>query len=262
MPERPEIIDELRDILSTWVMGLSAPKPLGAYLFGSSVNERGVRFQPEKGDLDVLIVVDWEGMSPGDRVEQITALCHAKGELELRLFQKLHRENGSEQIVSLVPVTPFEIDHAVHKDNVQHILTGALAYDLKERVENTALGGGRAVPSLTELHRSVLAFVQKKRAEVLSVRPNGTGGLKVEPHDDPVPKQLMRNFAVATFDPTKDGDPSDLVRGLREIPRFSDQVADWTPTTRAFASWLEVKLGARGSVSAVITIGNTCCFSK
>lgn len=253
MLQRPAIIDDLQDILSTWVAGLTAPKPLGAYLFGSTVNEGGVRFQPEQGDLDVAIVFDWEGKSPGDRVDQINVLRHAKGELELRIFQKLHRTNGAEQIVSLVPITPFEIAQAVHKDNVKHILTDARAYDLQARKELENLGGGSAPQPLSELHRNVLAFVQRKRAEALSIRPNGTGGLAVEPHSDPVPKQLQRNFAVATFEAAKDSDPADLARGLREINRFAEQAANWTPMTSSFANWLGVRQGARGAVSPIIT---------
>lgn len=253
MLERPEIIDELQGMLSNWVSSLGAPKPLGAYLFGSTINEGGVRFQSDKGDLDVAIVVDWEGMSPGDRVEQVNILRHAKGALELHLLQKLHRTNAAEQIVSLVPVTPFEIEHAVHKDHIRHIMTDALGYDLVARKEIPNLGGGTAPQPLTEGHRTVLAFIQKKRAEALSMRPNGTGGLKHEPHDDPVPKELQRNFAVATFDPNKDADPSDLVRGLREIGRFANEAANWTPMTSSFASWLEVRQGARGTVSSLIS---------
>lgn len=253
MPQRPTVIDELQDILSNWIAELNGMRPLGAYLFGSTVNEGGVRFQPDEGDLDVIMVMDWEVMSPGDRVAQINALRHAKGQLEALLFQKLHRESGSKQIVSLVPVTQFEVDHAVHKDNLSHILTGAAAYDLVRRLEIPNLSGGRSSQPLTDFHRSVAGFVQKKRAEAVSITPNGKGGLSVEPHDDPVPKPLMRNFAAATYDPTKDADPSDLNRGLREIGRFADQAADWTPMTSAFASWLEVRRGARGEVSPVIS---------
>lgn len=253
MLKRPPIIDELRDMLSSWVADLTVPKPVGAYLFGSTVNEDGVRFQPDRGDLDLVVVLDWEGVAPGDRVEQSNILRDAKAELELRLFQKLRREKGAQQIVSLVPVTPFEVDQAVHKDDVKHIMTGARAYDLLAREEIDNLAGGTAAEPLSDLHRSVLSFVQKKRAEALAISPNGSGGLKIEPHDDPVPKQLQRNFAVATFDPGRDADPSDLARGLREISRFAEEAAGWTPMTSAFASWLEVRLGARGEVEPIIT---------
>lgn len=253
MLKRPEIIDDLQDILSAWVAGLEAPRLLGAFLFGSTVNENGVRFQPDKGDLDVVVVVDWEKMAPGDRVVEINSLRNAKAQLEAKLFQKLHRINGLEQIVSLVPLTPFEVEQAIHKDRAGHILTSAPAYDLTERRNLDNLGGGTTAQPVSDLHHGTLAFVQKKRAEALAIRPNGTGGLAAEAHDDPVPKQLMRHFAIATFDGTKGGDPADLARGLREIRRFAEQAADWTPMTTAFASWLEVLQGARGDVPPIIS---------
>ena len=58
MLQRPAVVDELQTILADWVVALGSPKLLGAYLFGSTVNDGGVRFQPDKGDLDVIIVVD------------------------------------------------------------------------------------------------------------------------------------------------------------------------------------------------------------
>lgn len=250
---RPAVIDELQTILIEWVAAISSPNILGAYLFGSTVNDGGVRFQPDSGDLDVIIVVDWESLPPGERVTQINTLRDAKLELEALLLRKLGREKASEQIVSLIPVTPFEVEQAVHKDGVTHIFTHARAYDLWKKHETECLAGGQSASPLTEAHRSVLQFVQKKRAEALSVAPNGRGGLAPAAHDDPVPKELMRNFAVAAADPEKHTDISDLARGLREIQGFSAASADWTPLTSSFAQWLAVRTGARGDVNPVIS---------
>ena len=67
MLQRPTIINDLQTILTDWVSSPRLPKLLGAYLFGSTVNDDGVRFQPCKGDLDVIIVADWESVSAGER---------------------------------------------------------------------------------------------------------------------------------------------------------------------------------------------------
>ena len=253
MLQRPIVIDELQTILSNWVSSLDSPKLLGAYLFGSTVNDGGVRFQPDKGDLDVIIVVNWESVSPGERVSQINALRDAKLNLEASLLRTLGREKASEQIVSLVPVTPFEVDQAVHKDGVKHILIAAKAYDLFRRADIEGLRGGQSSSPLRDEHRTVLNFVQKKRAEALSVASNGRGGLAPQAHEDPVPKELMRNFAVATADLAKHNDVSDLARGLQEISDFASASADWTPLTSAFAKWLAVRRGARGTVLPIIS---------
>lgn len=254
MLHRPAIIDEIKAILSNWIAGLTSPKPLAAYLFGSTVNEDGVRFDPTSGDLDVVLVLDWENLPQIDRVEQIWALAAAKAQLESRLFSVLHREKGSDQIVSLIPLTPFEIEQGAHKDHIRHIMTGALAYDLVAKKDIPNLAGGQATVPLSDMHLPTLAFVQKKRAEAVSIRPNGTGGLKTEAHgNDPVPKELSRHLAAATYDAARDSDPSDVVRGLRRVTEFANGAADWSPMTTAFASWLEVRQGARGMVDEVIT---------
>jgi len=44
---------------------LESPKPIGAYLFGSTVNDGGARFNPEARDLDVIVVLDWDRVPPG-----------------------------------------------------------------------------------------------------------------------------------------------------------------------------------------------------
>lgn len=253
MLRRPAIIDELKAILSDWVAGLTSPKALAAYLFGSTVNEDGVRFDPTSGDLDVVLVLDWENLPQVDRVKQLRALATAKAKLESRLFSVLHREDGLEQIVSLIPLTPFEIEQGAHKDHIGYIMTGAPAYDLVAKKEIPNLGGGQATIPLSEVHRPTLAFVQKKRAEAVSIRPNGTGGLEPEAHgDDPVPKELSRHLAAATYDAAKDSDPSDVVRGLRRVSEFASGAADWSPMTTAFESWLEVRQGTRGRVDEII----------
>lgn len=253
MLQRPAVIDELQSLLSDWVASIDSPKLLGAYLFGSTVNDGGVRFQPDKGDLDVILIVDWEVVAPGERVAQIAQLRNAKLELEASLLRRLGREKASEQIVSLVPVTPFEIEQAVHKDGVKHIFKSARAYDLVNRVEVDSLEGGQSPFPLTDEHRSVLGFVQKKRAEVLSVTPNGRGGMSPSAHDDPVPKELMRHFAVATANLNEHQDISDLARGLQGISDFASASAGWTPLTSSFAQWLAVRQGARGDTHPVIS---------
>jgi predicted nucleotidyltransferase len=155
MLQRPTIIDELQVILAEWIAGVESPKPIGAYLFGSTVNDGGVRFDPGSGDLDVIIVLNWDKVPAGERVEHLKALRQAKEDLEISLFRKLRREKGSDRIVSLVPVTPFEVDQAVHKDNVKHILTKAIAYDLLEKREISSLDGGRAARPLSDSHGTV-----------------------------------------------------------------------------------------------------------
>lgn len=253
MLRRDPIIDELFDILAKWTEDLDVKGVKGAYLFGSAVNEEGVRFESAQSDLDIVLILDWETLSLGERLDQLKKLKKAKGDLEAILFRKLERENGSDAIVSIVPVTLFEFRHAIHKDGVDTILKDTAAYDLLDRAMLEGLNGGVESEALPSPHRNSLQFVQKKRAEALSVTPNGKGGLKTQAHKDPVPKELMRHFAVATAKLKSTKDVADLARGLGEIRSFATEDADWIPERRSFANWLGVKQGDRGEVDPKIT---------
>lgn len=252
MLKRDPIIDDLFRLLSDWAKQLETEGVEGAFLFGSTINEDGVRFDPISSDIDVVLVVNWNDLSFEDRAKNLDALRLAKASLELNLFRKLQRSDGDKAIVSLIPVTRFELTHSVHKDGASRIMDRTTAYDLVSEALVTSMGGGGSNRALAQEHRSCLQFIQKKRVEALSVTPNGKGGLKVERHSDPVPKELMRQFAVATADLEQNHDITDLARGLDEIRRFADKSAASVKAMRSFKQWLGVRQGDRGNVDPTI----------
>jgi len=63
--QRPAFIDELQVILSEWVVGFGIPKADWSLSLRQHGQWWGARFNPEAGDLDVIVVLDWDRVPPG-----------------------------------------------------------------------------------------------------------------------------------------------------------------------------------------------------
>lgn len=251
---RDALLDPAIAVAGEWAHGLKSDgRILGAWLFGSSVSDGGLQFEGDRSDLDIIVEVDWEALPPEARVTAIDALAEAKQELEGRLLLALERDLASIPITSVVPVTPFELTHAVHKDGISVIATGTPMLDLISGEFLTALRANADAVSLDPQHRKVLEFVQKKRAGHMARTPNGKGGLGVVHDDlrDVVPKDLMRQFAVATADlRSTGGDSADLNRGLSAISSYL-QTFDPNPSLGVeVRDWLTRRIG-RGNEGAM-----------
>jgi hypothetical protein len=95
--------------------------------------------------------------------------------------------------------------------------------------------------------------VQKQRAQFVGRTANGKSLFTLKPHDDVVPKELMRHFAIATSDEgMASQETTDLARGLQEIELALDDKADALPLIRSYKARLQVRRGARGNVNPII----------
>jgi hypothetical protein len=226
----------------------------GAFLFGSAVNDDGLRFEPAKSDLDVIVAVPWAQEQAEARLNYMATLAQHKIDLEYKLLLTLQRDSASTQIVSLVPMTAWEIAHAIHKDGNSEILASTKAIDLVSGREIPAICAARSSDRLRDSHVRTLGFVQKQRAQFVGRSANGIGSSSIKPHADPIPKELMRHFAIATADEDMTSqEVTDLDRGLRELELALDEQADSLPIIRNFRAWLGVRRGARGTVNPVIS---------
>ncbi|WP_372402598.1 hypothetical protein P7L64_06160 [Tistrella bauzanensis] len=254
---RSPMLDRAVEALTSWSQTVANQGLIGgAWLFGSAVNDDGLRFDAESSDLDVIVEVPWDSLGVSGRVTALHHLRDAKIDLEQTLLKILHRASADDQIVSLVPVTAWERALAVHKDGNSAILTETPAIDL--------LSGSRlarlAEASYTVLappHRDLAQRVQKTRAGFLTIGANGRVRFAIAAHADPVPKELIRSFAVATADPGMPAaQTADLARGLRELTLAVAAGASDDRAMHAYGVWLGVRQGARGKVAPVISVPN------
>lgn len=252
---RSPMLDRAIEALTSWSQTVADQGLIGgAWLFGSAVNDDGLRFDADTSDLDVIVEVPWDSLGVSGRVAALHHLRNAKIDLEQTLLKILQRGSADDQIVSLVPVTSWERAHAVHKDGNSAILTDTPAIDL--------LSGGRlaglADASHTVLappHRGLAQLVQKTRAGFLAIGANGRVRFAIAAHADPVPKELIRSFAMATADPGMPAaETTDLARGLRELTLAVAAGASDDRAMHAYGVWLGVRQGARGKVAPVISV--------
>ncbi|MFN7110243.1 MAG: hypothetical protein ACK4M2_01295 [Brevundimonas sp.] len=243
----PELDDTI-DVLKRWTAHLHQAEVIhGAWLFGSAINKQGMGFD-RTSDVDVLLRVDWDDLEPDARIDALEAIAREKLALEVQLMQILKRESAGQPISSVVPMTQFEIDNAIHKDGNNLIITTARVLDLLTGDEATALNPAADESMLEQAHRKALEWVQKKRASHLARSANGAGGLgSVHPNEsEAAPKDLLRQFAIASLD-ASDPDRTDTNKGLQELNGYLATVDPTGPRGGLFREWLTVGGGGRGS---------------
>jgi predicted nucleotidyltransferase len=252
---RPAVLDDVMEAVTQWAKELARNgMAQRGYIFGSTVNQDGMQFDPRISDIDVFLVVEWDDSDFLGRVRRLNELTEQKLVLEQQLLHLLKRANADKAIVSLVALSPWERDEGVHKDGHRAIMDNTPALDLNSGKLCNRISSDGIERRLSELHRTTLQFIQKQRAAFLNLSANGSTSLKIAAHDDPAPKELLRNFAVATADSGAPGPAqTDVSRGLEELTLFLNKPEILDPTYRAFSKWLAVKRGARGHVNPIIS---------
>jgi predicted nucleotidyltransferase len=66
-----------------------------AFLFGSTVNDEGLRFDSARSDLDVIVQVPWAQLPVEVRLGQMKTLSDYKVQLEYELLLAVQREEAA-----------------------------------------------------------------------------------------------------------------------------------------------------------------------
>jgi hypothetical protein len=254
---RDKRLDSAIVTLRAWASDLRDAGDIhGAFLFGSTVNSGGFQYEADRSDLDIIVLVDWEGLSPEKRVAALNRLAEHKHQLELKLLPVVGWDDASKPITSLVPLTPFEVAHAVHKDGAGAIVRSSALLDLLTGEMRPSLNPDAPSDGLSETHRSAAQFVQKKRAGHLSRSSNNKGGLGQVHVDlaDAAPKDLMRQFAVASSEPGESSESlTDINRGLSLFESYLTNFAPDATDAILMRDWLRARRGGRGAADAMST---------
>jgi predicted nucleotidyltransferase len=242
------------DAVSEWAIEVEKTGLISdAFLFGSTVNDEGSRFDSSKSDLDIIVVVPWAQLPIEVRIGQMKTLSDYKVQLEYKLQLALQRNLAGEQIVSLVPMTDWELMQSIHKDGNAEILTSTRAINLISNAAVSVIANTISAGRVSEAQKRTISFVQKQRAQFIGRPANGKHLFAIKPHEDPIPKELMRHFAIATSDEQMSAEEvTDLARGLQEIELALEDRADSLPLVRSYRNWLQVRRGARGTVTPII----------
>lgn len=253
---RPPILDEVLAAVSAWTrMLVDEGLITEAYLFGSAINEDGCRFDSGKSDLDINLCVPWEGLNTHQRIKAMRDITERKYTLEVELLGLLGRSDASKQIASIVPMTAWEIENAINIMDNNIIIKWTHAYDLVRGELVSSMSDTQFSENINIDHRKTLGVVQQKRSTFTGVPPNKKRASVVEADGNvPMPKKLMRQFAVATVDMSKpEEDHASVARGQQEITLFVFAQAKIDAAMKGFADWLNVMGNAPGTVDPTIS---------
>ena len=195
------------------------------FIFGSLINRNGRHFIPAGAmgsDIDLLVVFNPESSDAVARWNALKDLKSVMQELEIRLASILGRKD---KILSVLPVTDYEVYHSIHKGHDPKIFTLNIFYDaLLDKEEEEGLSDFIDFDfHLENIEQfSVIKTSQSFRNRYLWVDLIGTPQLANFDGPGEVAKELMRAFALLNYvdsGKAKDGYRTDLELGFRVLKR-------------------------------------------
>lgn len=167
--------DEILELLVQWKNEVEKKiQHKGIYLFGSLVTRKGATFNNNSSDVDLVIVMpDTVEDNFIKRRNWVETLFPLKLSLEQKLFSLLKRKDSSDQIVSLLSVTRFEIEKDIHKSKSKPFfkVTNFIEIGSNKPVK------GRDLASYVDIDNSFLEqvfnSVQKSRNDYFASCPIG-----------------------------------------------------------------------------------------
>ena len=187
--------EQLFKIVKIWIESIQEKEPsIHGYIFGSSIVEEGIRFDIEKdSDVDIVLVLTETYESPLKRVNLFSWLKTKKMELELSLLKDFQKKDNK-QIVSLLPISIFELENNIHKAGFRTFFEENDFYDLQQnkRIKFSELY--TFVKGISEPVYNVLKSMQEARHKFLQVTCTlDLDKLKWVENDEQFPKALSRN---------------------------------------------------------------------
>lgn len=252
-----QITSNVLENLKAWAQSTHAKIGTnGIFVFGSLIQRDGVQFD-NRSDVDLLIQIPEEKITPLERLTWIEELRLCKMELEIALMQLLKRANASEVISSIVVVTKLDIEANVHKDGAVGFFSENAFRNLLDDVEYHGLPKVGAIEQPDRLVIECLKFAQKKRNVFLAVSPNGTDLSRDFNETDPLPKDIMRFAAMArqlARPSTIPGAEIDTQRGLDYLTHFLYEFETSNEKYQALHNTVSVRRGARGIAECISPI--------
>lgn len=248
---------DIENILShcrTWASGVAKIGSKGIYIFGSTVNHNGDQFDPQHSDIDLIVEMPADLGSAPRRTDWVVSLQKLKHELEVSLIPLLGRQDASKPIVSIVPITEFELRSNIHKSGVRNFFTANLFTNLLDNKASPVRLHHTRPYSVSEEVRLVAQFCQKTRNDFLAISASGTTVLKPWQNDsDPIPKDIMRNAAIASWDESDLPNEArfDVREGLDKISTYLYGKRDTDPRYLKLHNWLSVRRKGRGKAGAL-----------
>lgn len=240
-------------VVRHWLRGLMPQSAVeGAYLFGSVLKPE--RFVPGRSDVDLLLVLSQSLRTPLAQATVAWKLLDLKKQLESDLATMLGAQPAGKPIVSLLLLTRFECDNAIHKGRDHRFFSTTRFLDLSQPAEKERQLGSAAAELFRLLYPGLVQTVQRAqdyRNRFLSIDARGTRPPKVaDPWDDEqeaLPKELCRAAAPLRFFEKSLSDDSeyDQVAGLDYTIELVARLSSEAKEYGQLREWLTIRAGAR-----------------
>jgi len=227
-----------------------------AYLFGSLVNNDGEFFWPsgvKNSDIDFLVRINPEVVGAVNRTLALIELQARLPEIEETLTAKLAREpDGTGSIMSVLPVTWYEIYHCIHKGFDPKIFTLNIFYDvLKKRSRKDGLSDfiDKSYQYDNTETFAVMRLCQKLRNDFMKISDDGQPELTMFDGVGAVPKEIMRAAALLKFAENGHDEPE----ARTNLAEGEDYIADHLKALKEeheLIAELEKKIRKRRSTAA------------
>lgn len=229
--------NEITQALSSWYAerGISeyADK---AYLFGSLVNDGGEFFWPtgvKTSDIDLLVRLNPERATAVPRAQGLKELKGLLPPLEKEIDRILERDPDQKgSILSILPVTWYEIYNCIHKGFDPKIFTLNIFYDIVNMVDRKE-GLSDFIDKSYQFDNTetfaVMRLSQSLRNAYLRREDDGCEVLKPFTGVMAIPKELMRGAALLKYVETEGEEPktrTNLPEGEDHFAKLVEGKAD------------------------------------
>lgn len=224
------------------------------YLFGSTVYKGGDQFNKVVSDLDLVTIIPPSLPSAIERTRWLENLLGHKLKLEQEMLVLLKRQDASEPIVSLVPITDLELEADVHKSKVRDFFRGNTFLLLgQEEVFSKPMAGLHRAGTLNlsnDMVRQVLEYSQSIRNKFLGMSAIAECSLLTwSSNVEPAPKELMRHAALVASSelPVENAQERfDVNVGLGQLNSYIFLRRLENDLYREAYDWLTLRIGGRG----------------
>jgi predicted nucleotidyltransferase len=214
------LISDIRRRLASWATVVAKDiDTSGVYLFGSLIYRGGAQFG-SSSDVDLVVCFPSKAMDDLTRRNWVEKLLGHKVRLEAELATILTSADPNKPLCSLVVLTPLDVEADIHKDGARGFFKENSFLNLLDDKEVKGLPSAGSREIKDRLAIEGLRFAQKKRNEFLAINAKGVGGLAPYQGDDPAPKDVMRNAAMAVHPRDPKADPSAQCEPPRDCRRL------------------------------------------
>ena len=207
---------EITEALSDWYKANEIEKFADrAYLFGSLINDGGDSFWPtgvRTSDIDLLIRINPEQNTATKRAAALEELKGLMPQIESRIDTILKREPDQKgSVLSVLPVTWYELYHCIHKGFDPKIFTLNIFYDIVN-MEQRDGGLSDYIDKSYQFDNTetfaVMRLCQSLRN--LFLKQDDKGEEALEPFNGimAIPKELMRAAALLKYVETEGEEPT------------------------------------------------------